>query len=230
MMYHIRSTFILLFMTMLLFSACRTAHSAAKEESETHAAETSQSSVSEDSSFASLFRSLSLRADSIVLWLQDSETVPTATFPEEGIQTLSADSNLCSSDSGFTAQSTNSTSPSARPSSRGRTMDKVSASREQSGACSGSAEAQPKLGNRVAKVLIGGVHLESQAAEQKATSTHARDSLSARESRDSSLSESDETKPPNLWNLVLQYALIYTILGLVITFGILALRRALKIK
>lgn len=203
MMYHIRSTFILLFMTMLLFSACRTAHSAAKEESETHAAETSQSSVSEDSSFASLFRSLSLRADSIVLWLQDSESVPTATFPEDDRQYLSLDPKICSSDSGFTAQSTNSTSPSARPSSRGRT---------------------------IGKVLIGGVHLESQAAEQKATSTLARDSLSARESRDSSLSESDETKPPNLWNLVLQYALIYTILGLVITFGILALRRALKIK
>lgn len=202
-MYHIRSTFILLFMTMLLFSACRTAHSAAKEESATQTTETSQSSVASESSFASLFSALSLRADSIVLWLQDGETVPTATSSEESGQFLSGYPNYCSPDSGFTAQSPNSPLPSARPSSRGRT---------------------------IGKVLIGGVHLESQAAEQKATSTLARDSLSARESRDSSLSESDETKPPNLWNLVLQYALIYTILGLVITFGILALRRALKIK
>lgn len=203
MKYHIRSTVILLFLTMLIFSACRTAHSAAKEESETLSAETSQSSVSEDSSFASFFRSLSLRADSIVLWLQDSESVPTATFPEEGIQTLSADSNLCSSDSGFTAQSPNSPLPRARPSTKGRTL---------------------------AKVLIGGVHLESQSAEEKVTSSHARDSLSAREARDFSLSESEESKPPNLWGMVLSFGLFYAIVGLAITYMILAIRRAFKIK
>lgn len=200
MMYHIRSTVILLSLTMLLFSACRTAHSAAKEESETLSAETSQSSVSEDSSFASFFRSLSLRADSIVLWLQDSEAVQADTFSEEGIQATSADSSFCSSDSGFTAQSPKSPLPRARPSAKGRTL---------------------------AKVLIGGVHLESQAAEEKVTSSHARDSLSARESRDSSLSESEESKPPNNMGSIL-FAIL--LIGGIAIFAFLGIKSVFKIK
>ena len=203
MKYHIRSSFILLFLTMLLFSACRTAHSAAKEESATQTTETIQSSVASGTSFASLFRELSLRADSIVLWLQDGETVPTATPSEEFGQFLSDNQIYCSSDSGFTAQSPNSPLPSARPSQRGRT---------------------------IGKVLIGGIQLESKSSSQNNRAILARDSLSARESRDSSLSESEESKPPNLWGLVITYFFIFMFLGLLITFMVFALRSAFKIK
>lgn len=203
MKYSIRSSFILLFLTMLLFSACRTAHSAAKEESATQTTETSQSSVASKSSFASLFSALSLRADSIVLWLQDGETVPTATSSEESGQFLSGYPNYCSPDSGFTAQSPNSPLPSARPSLRGRT---------------------------IGKVLIGGVKLESTSSAQNNRAILARDSISTRENKDTAMAESEESKPPNLWHLLIKYALIYAFLGLAITFMILAVRSAFKIK
>lgn len=201
----ILSFFVLLFLTMLM-SACRTAHKATKEVTATQTAESSQSSVAEQASFAALLSSLSLRADSIVLWLQDGETVQAASFSEEDRQRLPADSSLRSQLNAATVQFVDSPIPSARPSARGRTFGKVS------------------------KVVISGVHLDSKTEGKTVTAYHARDSLTAKESKDTSLSEKEEEKPPNLWNLVLQFALIYTILGLVITFGIIALRRAFKIK
>ncbi len=195
---------VLLFATMLL-SACRTAHKATKEVTATQTAETSQSSVADQTSFAALLSSLSLRADSIVLWLQDGETVQAATCSEEDRQRMPADSSIRSQLNAATVQFVDSPIPTARPSARGRS------------------------GN-VSKILISGVHLDSKTEGKKVTAYHARDSLSARESQDTSLSEKEEEKPPNLWNLVLQFALIYTILGLLITFGIIALRRAFKLK
>ena len=101
----------------------------------------------------------------------------------------------CSCDSGSTAQSPNSTFPSARPSLKGRTLSKV---------------------------LIGGLQLESQAAEKKVTSTHARDSLFARESRDSSLSEAVEEEPPN------SYARVYIIIGMLIPVVLLLVAILIK--
>ena len=75
---------ILFLLTMLLVSACRTARSVAKEEQATQAAEVTQSSVAYDSSYARLFHALSLRADSIVLWMQPSVDGRAATVAEEG--------------------------------------------------------------------------------------------------------------------------------------------------
>lgn len=157
------SVFALLVITLLV-SACRTAHSTEKASSETLSFSHAQSRVSEDTSFSSLFRALSLRADSIVLWLEGGETVPPA-FCSEDFMPAPTDSIPCSSGSGSTAQSQGRPSVSTRPSSKGRALTKV---------------------------LIGGLHMESQTEQQQATAFHARDSLMDRAARDASLSESDE--------------------------------------
>lgn len=149
---------------MLLLSACRTAHTAAKEESATQTAETSQSSVASESSFASLLSALSLRADSIVMWMLPSESDSAATYDEEDSSYAPADTNLSAGGSGFTARS------SGKP-----------------------ARNTP----RVAKILIGGLQMNAVQSEEKATSSLARDSLSARESNSSSSSEKEESKPPS---------------------------------
>lgn len=175
-MNHIRSSSTLL-VTMLLLSACRTAHKVAKEEAATHTSETSQSSVAFNSSFANLFSALSLRADSIVLWMLPSETEAASTSYEEDSSVAPVDTNLCLPTSGSTAHS-------KKPRHRTST---------------------PK----VAKVLISGLNVSSVQTEEKVTSSLARDSLSARESGQSSMTEKEESKPPNnIGNLIFAFLLI----------------------
>ena len=201
MKYYVNLSFIILCITMLCFSSCRTANTSAKEESATLSTETTQSSVASDFSFASLMRSLSLRADSIVLWLWDGETVPMATLSEDCRQSLSADSNFCSYDGFSTIQCVDNPLTCARPSVRGRT---------------------------VGKVLIGGVRMDSHSAQESSHAVLARDSLSAREVCEVSHSESKESKPPNLWKLTVELFLAYMLIGLLITFIVLAVRSAFK--
>lgn len=195
MMNYIRySSFLLV--TMLLLSACRTAHSAAKEESTTQTAETAQSSVASESSFASLFSALSLRADSIVVWMLPSEADSAATLEEDSCF-APADTSLCSDSSGFTARS--------------------------------SGQSRPKRNTQqVAKILISGLNMNSVQNEQKVSSSLARDTISTRESRDSSLSEKEESKPPNnnLWSLIFAFLLIAGI----VFFAIMGVRSVFKIK
>lgn len=191
------STFFLLVLTMLLMSACRTAHSVAKEESATHTGDTCHTSVASESSFASLFSALSLRADSIVMWMYPSETGATATLLSEDSCIASADTSFCDSLSGSTAQ-------------------------------------YPALPKRrspsVAKILIGGLHVESVKGQQMEHTALARDSLAARESHDSSLSSSEESKPPNMWKLLSLSFIVFMLLGLIITFAVIGIRNAFKIK
>lgn len=203
MKYYVNLFFIILCVTMLCFSACRTANTSAKEESATLSTETTQSSVASDFSFASLMRSLSLRADSIVLWLWDGETVPMATLSEDCRQSLSADSNFCSYDGFSTIQCVDSPLTCARPSMRGRT---------------------------VGKVLIGGVKVDSRSSLKSNRAILARDSLASRENSDISLSERKESKSPDLWRYVSELFFAYMLIGLMITFIILAVSSAFKVK
>lgn len=189
------SSFFLLIVAMLLVSACRTAHSVAKEESATQTCDTSHTSVVAESSFASLFSGLSLRADSIVMWMRHSDADGATTFVEEDSCIAPDDTVFSASQSGCTAQS--------------------------------SASAKRNT-PQVSKILISGLHLESVRNEQKATSAMARDSLSAGESHVSSLSESEESEPPNnnVWSLIFAFLLI----GGIAVFAFLGLRSVLRIK
>ena len=182
---------ILFLLTMLLVSACRAARSAAIEEQATHAASATQSSVTYDSSLASLFRALSLRADSIVLWMQPGIVDGRATTVAEEEKQSGYDQYICTDDKGSTAQ--------------------LSAAQRMCRA--------PKVG----KVVIAGIQLQSVANKQKQTSSHARDSLSARESHQSSLSESVEEEPPNAHARV--YIMIFILLAAIIAAAALYIKK-----
>lgn len=165
----------LLVITMLLCSACRSAHSMTKEKSTTQTSDSCRTSVAVESSFASIFHQLSLQADSIVLWFQDSDIVPAPDYNED-ICSAYGDTVFTLPEVSCTAHRFSNVKPCAQPSLSVRTPSKV---------------------------LIAGLQMKSQSTGQHQSNSLTSDSLSAREAHESSLAESQESKPPNsYWSLI----------------------------
>lgn len=161
----------------MLLSACRTAHKATKEVTVTQTCETSRTSVSVDSSFCSLLGALSLRADSIVLWLEPGETGSHSTTASEERYARLREMAYRSMNSDSTAQFIDSTIPYAKPSNGN--------------------------GRKVSRLLIKGLQVEKKELRQKAAVSFSKDTLDLITARDSVMTSSEQRRPKG--NVALGY-------------------------
>lgn len=172
---YIRS-FPILLVLALLISACKTANKLAREETSAQAADSSHFSESFQSSLQNLFSSLYFQADSLVMWMQPC--------PAEDLSTPA----LSTPDIATQVLLPGSTSPT------GSTTHPASSHQHQ-------AYKNPQVG----KILIRGLKVSRVQTEGIKSSSFARDSLSARESHHSNLSEKEESEPPNKYKVFILF-------------------------
>ena len=172
---YIRS-FPILLVLALLISACKTANKLAREETSAQAADSSHFSESFQSSLQNLFSSLYFQADSLVMWMQPC--------PAEDLSTPA----LSTPDIATQVLLPGSTFPT------GSTAHPASSHQQQ-------AYKNPQVG----KILIRGLKVSRFQTEGIKSSSFARDSLSARESHHSNLSEKEESEPPNKYNVFILF-------------------------
>ena len=172
---YIRS-FPILLVLALLISACKTANKLAREEKSAQAADSSHFSESFQLSLQNLFSSLYFQADSLVMWMQPC--------PAEDLSTPA----LSTPDIATQVLLPGCTSPT------GSTAHPASSHQHQ-------AYKNPQVG----KILIRGLKVSRVQTEGIKSSSFARDSLSARESHHSNLSEKEESEPPNKYNVFILF-------------------------
>lgn len=172
---YIRS-FPILLVLALLISACKTANKLAREETSAQAADSSHFSESFQSSLQNLFSSLYFQADSLVMWMQPC--------PAEDLSTPA----LSTPDIATQVLLPGSTFPT------GSTAHPASSHQQQ-------AYKNPQVG----KILIRGLKVSRVQTEGIKSSSFARDSLSARESHHSNLSEKEESEPPNKYKVFILF-------------------------
>lgn len=172
---YIRS-FPILLVLALLISACKTANKLAREETSAQAADSSHFRESFQSSLQNLFSSLYFQADSLVMWMQPC--------PAEDLSTPA----LSTPDIATQVLLPCSTSPT------GSTAHPASSHQHQ-------AYKNPQVG----KILIRGLKMSRVQTEGIKSSSFARDSLSARESHHSNLSEKEESEPPNKYKVFILF-------------------------
>lgn len=168
---YIRS-FPILLVLALLISACKTANKLAREETSAQAADSSHFRESFQSSLQNLFSSLYFQADSLVMWMQPCPAEDLST-PALSTQDIATQGLL----PGFTSP----TGSTAHPAS--------------------SHQHQAYKNPQVGKILIRGLKVSRVQTEGIKSSSFARDSLSARESHHSNLSEKEESEPPNKYKV-----------------------------
>lgn len=172
---YIRS-FPILLVLALLISACKTANKLAREEKSAQAADSSHFSESFQSSLQNLFSLQYFQADSLVMWMQPC--------PAEDLSTPA----LSTPDIATQVLLPGSTSPT------GSTAHPASSHQHQ-------AYKNPQVG----KILIRWLKVSCVQTEGIKSSSFARDSLSARESHHSNLSEKEESEPPNKYNVFILF-------------------------
>lgn len=190
---YIRS-FPILLVLALLISACKTANKLAREETSAQAADSSHFSESFQSSLQNLFSSLYFQADSLVMWMQPC--------PAEDLSTPA----LSTPDIATQVLLPGSTSPT------GSTTHPASSHQHQ-------AYKNPQVG----KILIRGLKVSRVQTEGIKSSSFARDSLSARESHHSNLSEKEESEPPNKYKVFILFP--FLLIALLILYTIIKHRR-----
>lgn len=172
---YIRS-FPILLVLALLISACKTANKLAREETSAQAADSSHFRESFQSSLQNLFSSLYFQADSLVMWMQPC--------PAEDLSTPA----LSTPDIATQVLLPGFTSP------KGSTAHPANSHQHQ-------AYKNPQVG----KILIRGLKVSRVQTEGIKSSSFARDSLSARESHHSNLSEKEESEPPNKYKVFILF-------------------------
>lgn len=172
---YIRS-FPILLVIALLISACKTANKLAREETSAQAADSSHFRESFQSSLQNLFSSLYFQADSLVMWMQPCPAEDLST-PALSTQDIATQVLL----PGFTSP----TGSTAHPAS--------------------SHQHQAYKNPQVGKILIRGLKVSRIQTEGIKSSSFARDSLSARESHHSNLSEKEESEPPNKYKVFILF-------------------------
>lgn len=184
---YIRS-FPILLVLALLISACKTANKLAREETSAQAADSSHFSESFQSSLQNLFSSLYFQADSLVMWMQPC--------PAEDLSTPA----LSTPDIATQVLLPGSTSPT------GSTAHPASSHQHQ-------VYKNPQVG----KILIRGLKVSRVQTEGIKSSSFARDSLSARESHHSNLSEKEESEPPNKYKVFILFPFLLIVLLILYT-------------
>lgn len=184
---YIRS-FPILIVLALLISACKTANKLAREETSAQAADSSHFSESFQSSLQNLFSSLYFQADSLVMWMQPC--------PAEDLYTPA----LSTPDIATQVLLPGFTSPT------GSTAHPASSHQHQ-------AYKNPQVG----KILIRGLKVSRVQTEGIKSSSFARDSLSAKESHHSNLSEKEESEPPNKYKVFILFPFLLIVLLILYT-------------
>ncbi len=172
---YIRS-FPILLVLALLISACKTANKLAREETSAQAADSSHFSESFQSSLQNLFSSLYFQADSLVMWMQPC--------PAEDLSTPALSTPDIATQVLLPGR-TSHTGSTAHPAS--------------------SHQHQVYKNPQVGKILIRGLKVSRVQTEGIKSSSFARDSLSARESHHSNLSEKEESEPPNKYKVFILF-------------------------
>lgn len=172
---YIRS-FPILLVLALLISACKTANKLAREETSAQDTDSSHFSESFQSSLQNLFSSLYFQADSLVMWMQPCSAEDLST-PALSTSAIATPALL--------SGSTSPTGSTAHPAS--------------------SHQHQAYKNPQVGKILIRGLKVSRVQTEGIKSSSFARDSLSARESHHSNLSEKEESEPPNKYKVFILF-------------------------
>lgn len=184
---YIRS-FPILLVLALLISACKTANKLAREETSAQATDSSHFSESFQSSLQNLFSSLYFQADSLVMWMQPCSAEDLST-PALSTPEIATQGLL----PGFTSP----TGSTAHPAS--------------------SHQHQAYKNPQVGKILIRGLKVSRVQTEGIKSSSFARDSLSARESHHSNLSEKEESEPPNKYKVFILFPFLLIVLLILYT-------------
>ena len=183
-----RSVYIVFFFLFLaLLSACRASRSVDRAMSATLSADTRHSRVADVCSLSHRLSGMSLRADSIVIWMMAE------TMSEDlglSLPSISKGDSTAPWDSGAVA------------------ID----GKKKNGAV---AKGKPAL----TKVIVSGVRIDASSQEKKISSSSVRDSSSSLVNND--VKSSEET------TVVSSHACarIYIILGIIIAFGVLYIRK-----
>ena len=198
---YIRS-FPILLVLALLISACKTANKLAREETSAQAADSNHFSESFQSSLQNLFRSLYFQADSLVMWMQPCPAEDLST-PALSTSTLATPAPTTQ---GLLPGFTSPTGSTAHPAS--------------------SHQHQAYKNPQVGKILIRGLKVSRVQTEGIKSSSFARDSLSARESHHSNLSEKEESEPPNKYKVFILFP--FLLIALLILYTRIKHRRWAK--
>lgn len=201
-------TFLFVACTILLMSACRTVRETGKVEVDKGSSEYSHSETLHSASLYSVLKNLSMRADSIVIWMQDGGA---------GYDRLFRPAAISTADSGFTAQSYdllnpdicpdsnsmgNGNSPKAQgsvPSNILPTSSKRFHPPESNGNMSvadkNSSLLTPSRYSGVSKIVISGLHLDAKTESVHSSSLSMSDSSKSAEQHEESKSSSSKSSP-----------------------------------
>ena len=194
--------------TILLMSACRTVRVTEKETVAKGSSETSHSESLQSASLYSVLNTLSMRADSIVIWMQDGGT---------GCDRQLNPAAISTADSGFTAQSSDLLNPgicpdddskgvspyakangsvasNIRPSCRKRYHPPES-NGNMSVADKNSSLLTPSRYSGVSKIVISGLHLDAKTESVRSSSLSMSDSSKSAEQHEKSKSSSSKSSP-----------------------------------
>lgn len=201
-------TFLFVACTILLMSACRTVRETGKVEVDKGSSEYSHSETLHSASLYSVLKNLSMRADSIVIWMQDGD---------DGCNRLFRPASISTADSGFTAQSPDLLNPDICPDSNSmgngtsvQTKGSVSgdilptASKRyhppesygnMSVADNNSSLLTPSRYSGVSKIVISGLHLDAKTESVRSSSLSMSDSSMSAEQHEKSKSSSSKSSP-----------------------------------
>ena len=185
--------------TILLMSACRTVRVTEKETVAKGSSEASHSEALQTASLYSVLNTLSMRADSIVIWMQDGGA---------GYDRLFRSASISTADSGFTAQSYDLLNPDICPDSNSmgngtsvETKGSVSgdilpttskpyhppeSNGNMSVADKNSSLLTPSRYSGVSKIVISGLHLDAKTESVHSSSLSMSDSSKSAEQHEES--------------------------------------------
>ena len=201
-------TFLFVACTILLMAACRTVRESEKVEVDKGSSEYSHSETLHSASLYSVLKNLSMRADSIVIWMQDGD---------DGCDRLFRPATISTDDSGFTAQSSdllnpgicpdgnsmgNGNSPKAKgsvPSNIRPTTSKRYHPPESNGNMSvadkNSSLLTPSRYSGVSKIVISGLHLDAKTESIRSSSLSWSDSSKIAAHHEKRKSSSSKSSP-----------------------------------
>lgn len=232
------STFLFVACTILIMSACRTVRETEKVAVDKGSSETSHSETLQSASLFSVLNTLSMSADSIVIWMQDGGS---------GYNRLFRPATISTADSGFTEQSYdllnpgicpdgnsmgNGNSPKSKGSVPGYILPTTSkryhppeSNGNMSVADKNSSMLTPSRYSGVSKIVISGLHLDAKTESIRSSSLSWSDSSKIAAHHEKRKSSSSKSSP----SLDIVKCVVFCIIIVILTMIIVKwLRRGKK--
>ena len=228
--------FLFLACTILLISACRTARVTEKETVAKGSSETSHSEALQTASLYSVLNTLSMRADSIVIWMQDGgagcgrQLYPAAiSTADSGFTAQSYDGlspNVCHDDSDcvsscITASAIDNVSSNILPSCRKRYRPPENTGNNSnadwynnSNAGKGNSPLTSSRYRGISKIVLAGLQLDAKTESVHSSSLSWSDSTRVAESHEEQKSSASKSSPTIVSGINIIFCIIIVILAM----------------